>query len=259
MTDLARSNPLGRFTGLAEAYSKYRPGYPPEAIDFIIEKCALSAASLLVDVGCGTGISTRILAERGIKVLGIEPNAEMRATASAHPEAAGSKTPTYQDGRAESTGLPDGVADAVLAAQAFHWFDAPVSLAEFHRILKPSGWLILMWNERDERDEFTAAYGAIIRTSPDAIATELPRGTAGSAIFASPLFQGAEKVVFYHEQLVGEEGLIGRAFSASYAPRDPEQVTLWTNALSALFSKYERDGTVVLRYETSLYLAQRRA
>src|SRR5262249_39734363 len=160
-SELIKKNPTGRFTGLSEIYSKYRPSYPREAIDRIIECCELNGRSTLVDVGCGTGISSRLFAERGVPVVGIEPNAEMRTAASAHPSGEG-VAPSYQEGQAESTGLPDRVADAVMAAQAFHWFRSEAALAEFHRILKPGGWVILLWNERDERDEFTAAYGAII-------------------------------------------------------------------------------------------------
>src|SRR5262245_60365379 len=177
-------NPTGRFTGLSDVYAKYRPSYPSTAIDAIISRCGLTSGSLLVDVGSGTGISSRLFSDRGIRVLGIEPNAEMRSTASARAGSPGRQAVQYQDGRAEATGLPTSVADAVLSAQAFHWFDPEAALLEFHRISKPNGWVILMWNERDERDHFTAAYGTIIRSAPDALATELPRGAAGEALLA---------------------------------------------------------------------------
>jgi SAM-dependent methyltransferase len=258
MTELSDRNPTGRFSGLADIYSKSRPSYPREAIDQAIYRCGLSKATLLVDVGCGTGISSRLFAERGVRVIGIEPNAEMRAAAGAHPVPAGGTVPTYQDGRAEATGLADGIADVVLAAQAFHWFEPEPALVEFHRILKPGGWVVLLWNERDERDELTAAYGAIIRTAPDALAVECPRGQAGGALLVSPLFQDAQKLVFANEQWLDTEGLLGRAFSASYAPRDANSVTRWTNDIKALFSRFQRDGKVRLRYETSLYIARRR-
>ena len=81
MPKLSSLNPTGRFTGLAETYARYRPGYPSQAVDFITARCALGKGSLLVDVGCGTGISSRLFAARGISVIGIDPNAEMRAAA----------------------------------------------------------------------------------------------------------------------------------------------------------------------------------
>jgi SAM-dependent methyltransferase len=258
MSELAGWNPTGRFSGLAEIYSKSRPSYPREAIDQAVARCDLTPGSLLVDVGCGTGISSRLFAERGMRVIGIEPNADMRAAASAHRSAAGVSGPTYQDGRAEATGLPNGFADAVLAAQAFHWFEAEPALAEFHRILKPGGWVVLLWNERDERDLFTAAYGAIIRTAPDALAVECPRGQAGAALLAGPQFRDAEKLVFPNEQRLDEEGLVGRAFSASYAPQSPQGIAQWKNDINTLFSRFQHQGKVSLRYETSLYLARRR-
>jgi SAM-dependent methyltransferase len=250
-------NPTGRFTGLSEVYAKYRPSYPSTAIDAIISGCGLTSSSLLVDVGSGTGISSRLFADRGIRVLGIEPNAEMRAAASAHAVSPGTQVVLYQDGRAEATGLPTAVADAVLAAQAFHWFDPDGALSEFHRILKPNGWAILMWNERNERDHFTAAYGAIIRNAPDALATELPRGTAGKALLASRMYAKAEKLLFCQEQTLDEEGLVGRAFSASYAPRDPDGREVWMRRLGESFARWQSNGTVRIRYETSVYLAQR--
>jgi SAM-dependent methyltransferase len=258
MTELSRCNPTGRFTGLADIYSKYRPSYPTEALDAIGVRCALNSKSLLVDVGSGTGISSRLFAERGIRVIGIEPNAEMRAAAAAHPVPAGAPEPVYQEGEAEATGLPEGIADAVLAAQAFHWFRPDPALAEFRRILKPDGWVCLLWNERDEKDELTGAYGAIIRTAPDALAVELPRGKGGEVLLVSPLYETAERLVFSYEQQLDEEGLVGRAFSASYAPRDPNQVAVWDRSIRELFSKFQRGGQVKLHYETSLYLARRR-
>jgi SAM-dependent methyltransferase len=251
------SNPLGRFSGLADLYARCRPDYPAAALDFIQHRCELGGDSLLVDVGCGTGISSRLFAERGVPVVGVEPNDDMLARAEAEPVSPGRPVPRYVKGRAEATGLPDGCADAILAAQAFHWFQVEEALREFHRILKPGGWTVLMWNERDETDASTAAYGAIVRTGPEATRVEAGRGRAGEPLLASPLFQGGERVCFAHEQLLDEEGLLGRAFSASYAPREPIAAERFAVALREVFAKFQRGGTVGLRYETAGYLAQR--
>jgi SAM-dependent methyltransferase len=253
MSDLSSFNPTGRFTGLAEEYSKYRPSYPAAALDFIVTHCRLGPSSLLVDVGCGTGISSRPFAERGIQVIGIDPNDEMRR--QAEETACGRPAPAYRNGRAEETGFADGCADAVLAAQAFHWFEAEPTLREFRRILRPGGWVVLMWNERDESDPCTADFGSVVRSGPDAAAVEVPRGQAGAALLASPLFRDAARHDFVNEQMLDEDGLLGRAFSASYAPREPKAAAEFASALRAVFARWQREGTVTLRYETSVYLA----
>lgn len=255
MGHLSRHNPTDRFTGLGSLYARCRPSYPPEAVDRVVRRCGLGPGSVLVDVGAGTGISSRLFGERGVRVIGIEPNADMRARAEAEPTPPGLPAPVYRDGRAEATGLPPAIADAVLAAQAFHWFDAPAALAEFHRVLKPRGWVSLWWNERDESDPFTAAFGAVIRSAPDAAAVEIPRSGAGVPLQSSPLFEKAECVRLPNEQRLDEEGLLGRAFSASYAPRG-EQATAFAEALKAVFRRFAQQGEVVLHYQTTIYLGK---
>jgi SAM-dependent methyltransferase len=259
MPELSSLDPTGRFTGLAQAYAQFRPSYPVQAIDFIMARCGLANTSHLVDVGCGTGTASRLFVASGLNVIGIEPNTEMRCAAAAMVvgEAAGPKV-TYLGGRAESTGLPAAVADAVLSAQAFHWFEPNATLREFHRILKPDGWVILMWNERDERDTATAAYGDVIRTAKETAAVEGPRqARAGSALRNSPLFRQVEQVAFRNQQALDEEGLLGRAFSVSYAPHEAGEREEWTERLRAVFRQHQHDGRVALRYLTSIYLAQR--
>jgi SAM-dependent methyltransferase len=211
----------------------------------------------LIDVGCGTGISTRLFAGRGLRVIGVEPNGEMRAQAEAAPAPPGAPAPTYCDGRAEDTGLPDATADAVLAAQAFHWFAADAALREFHRLLRPGGWVVLLWNERDAADPCTAAYGAVVGGTPEAAAVEGPRGRAGEVLLTSPLFEDARRTAFANEQWLDEAGLVGRALSASYAPREPERVERFTAELRAVFARFQRDSRVRLLYETSVYTARR--
>src|SRR5262249_16755534 len=152
VNDVSKCDTAGRFNGLADLYDRYRPDYPDAAIEFIVTHCGLDARSSVVDVGCGTGISTRQLAGRGVSVVGVEPKGQMRAVAEATPSPPGVPPPSYRDGRAEGSGLPTAVADLVMAAQAFHWFRATEALSEFQRILKPGGWVVLMWNEQDRSD-----------------------------------------------------------------------------------------------------------
>jgi SAM-dependent methyltransferase len=257
VSDLSRLDPTGRFGGLADVYARHRPGYPDAALDRVIEFAGLSAGSVLVDVGSGTGISSRLFAGRGLKVIGIEPNDDMRRKAEAEPLPDGMPPPEYRAGRAEATGLPDGCAAAVLAAQAFHWFDAAVALREFRRILRPGGAVVLLANERDESDPFTAAFGVVMRTAPDTATVEGPRIKAPEALLHSPIFPGAVRETFPSEQVLDEEGVLGRAFSASYAPKEPAAVEVFTRAMRDVFARFQRGGTVALRYETTVYLAKR--
>jgi SAM-dependent methyltransferase len=258
MSDVSQYRPTERFSGLSDLYARHRPTYPAAALDFIQARCGLGPGTLLVDVGCGTGISTRLFAARGVRVIGIDPNDDMRARAEATPPPGGGPAPEYRKGTAEATGLPDGCAAAVLAAQAFHWFDAPAALRELRRVLRPGGHVALLWNEADEEDACAAAFGAVLRTGPDAAAVAGRRRGAGEALLHSALFEAGQCVTFPNEQELDEEGLLGRAFSASYAPREPAAVAAFTQRLREVFATYQRDGRVVLRYVTSVYLARRR-
>jgi SAM-dependent methyltransferase len=257
MPEELSSDATGRFSGLADVYARHRPSYPSEAADLVLDRCGLKPGDLLVDVGCGTGISSRLFAGRGLRVIGIEPNEDMRVRAEAEPAVEG-PAPEYRAGRAEATGLADGCAAAVLSAQAFHWFDPPAALAEFHRILRPGGWVALLWNERDESDPATAAYGRVVRMSATAAQVEQARIGAGEDLLHSVLFGEGECIVLHNQQELDEEGLLGRSFSASHAPREPGAVAAFTDALRRVFAQHQRQGKIVVHYETSVYLARRR-
>lgn len=253
--------PTSRFTGLAQAYALYRPSYPVEAIDYIVDCCGLDDKSLAVDVGCGTGISSRLLAERGVKVIGVEPNSDMRQQAIDLLASDGDTTVKanleFRDGTAEATGVENGQADVVLAAQAFHWFDKERALREFYRILKVGGHCILAWNERDESDEFTSRYGKIIRATSDAANVELLRGRAGRALLETDLFEDGRVKEFFNEQTIDKEGLLGRAFSTSYTPKEGEPAKKLEHALQNLFDECATSGSVTIRYATSVYSARK--
>lgn len=255
MTDLSKHNPTNRFSGLAEVYAKCRPSYPAETITFIVHHCGLTRDSTVVDIGAGTGISSRLMAGQGPTVIGIEPNDDMRT--QAERESIDVESLSYLKGTAEETLLLDKVADVVLCAQAFHWFRPEESLAEFKRILKPGGWVVLMWNERDESDRFTKAYGDLLRQLPDTLSVEVPRGRAGQALLDSKIFSKQQLKEFHgNKQVVDADGLIGRAFSASYAPKGAMESEQFTMKLRQLFKEFQQDGKVSLRYQTNLYIGQ---
>ena len=149
-------NSLNRFSDRAADYVKYRPSYPAAAIDKILVGLSSPSQIVAADIGAGTGISSRLLAEREVKVLAIEPNAAMRQVAFPHPLV------EYRDATAEATGLPDSSVDILTCFQSFHWFTPEPTMSEFHRILKSSGRLALIWSFGDTSDRFTAKYNHIV-------------------------------------------------------------------------------------------------
>ena len=140
------SNATSRFSDRVENYIRYRPGYPLEALLALKSECGLSPQQAVADIASGTGIWTRMLLENGNPVFGVEPNPEMRQAG----ERLLARFPKFTSvtGSAEATTLPDQSVDFVTAAQAAHWFDREGARREFVRILKPGGWLVLLWNER---------------------------------------------------------------------------------------------------------------
>jgi SAM-dependent methyltransferase len=243
-------NPTGRFTDRTDDYVKYRPSYPSEAIDVITAGLAAKAAA--ADVGAGTGISARLLADRGLTVVAVEPNQAMREAAQAHPGV------VYRDGTAESTGQGAGTMDLVLCAQAFHWFRPEAALREFARILRPGARLALMWNRRTEDDPFTAGYrAAILEVGGDIAALRMDFDPA--MIEATGLFTAGRHFAFPFRQPLDLRGLIGRAMSASYVPRTGPGADKVTALLRALHAKYsDGKGMVTLVYTTEVYLAETR-
>ncbi|HLZ24861.1 MAG TPA: class I SAM-dependent methyltransferase [Ktedonobacterales bacterium] len=128
------------WTGKASSYDRARPTPPPTLLDLLTQVIHLPHPALVVDMGSGSGLSTAIWGERAERVIGIEPNADMRQEAlrklEGHPYAAHIE---YCEGLAHQTGLPDGCADMVTCAQAFHWMEPTATLAEVARILRPGG------------------------------------------------------------------------------------------------------------------------
>ncbi len=132
--------------GDTHAYEQGRPTYPADAVAALCRGTGIEPGSEVVELGPGTGKLTRLLVARGAGVVAVEPVAEMR-----HKLAQAAPGVQVVDATAEATTLPTASADAVVAAQAFHWFRGEEALAEMHRVLRPGGKVGLMWAMRDER------------------------------------------------------------------------------------------------------------
>ncbi|MGY1615174.1 class I SAM-dependent methyltransferase [Geodermatophilus sp. SYSU D00691] len=140
------------FSSVAAEYAALRPGYPADAVDFL-----LGAPRRVLDLGAGTGLLTERLVAAGHEVVAVDPSAEMLAQLTARlPDV------VALVGSAEAVPLPDRDVDAVVAGQAAHWFDPVPAAAELRRVLRPGGVVGLIWNTRDERVPWAAALGELL-------------------------------------------------------------------------------------------------
>jgi SAM-dependent methyltransferase len=242
--------PTVRFTSRADDYVRYRPTYPAAALDALLAGLAPPAQLVAVDVGAGTGISSRLLAERGVRVSAVEPNRAMREAAAPHPGV------TWVEGSAEAIPLPEAAADLTLAAQAFHWFRAEAAVREMARVTKSGGRLALLWNHRSPKDAFMRGYEAVIlELGADRAVASMEADVA--AVERSGLFGPRRVVSFEHRQRVDRDGLVGRALSASYVPKDGPGRARLVELLDALHARYAQGGSVDFVYEAEVTLAER--
>jgi SAM-dependent methyltransferase len=251
------SNATSRFSDRVENYVRYRPGYPPEVMQTLKAECGLVPGHVVADIASGTGIWTRMLLENGNPVFGVEPNAEMRGAG----ERLLSEFPKFTSiaGTAEATTLTDQSVDFVTAAQAAHWFDRKRARRQFIRILKPGGWLVLLWNERvTDSTKFLRDYEQLLLTyGTDYQDIRHEHTTDAVNEFFDPApFQ---KRVFDLRQEFDYAGIEGRLLSSSYAPgpEHPQHAPM-LKELRRIFDACAVEGRAAFDYKTRLYFGQLR-
>ncbi|HTC48634.1 MAG TPA: class I SAM-dependent methyltransferase [Candidatus Aquilonibacter sp.] len=249
------SNATSRFSDRVENYVLYRPGYPGEALQALKEECGLARDQVIADVASGTGIWTRVLLENGNPVFGVEPNAEMRA--AGERLLVGFPRFTSVAGTAEATTLADRSVDLATAAQAAHWFDRKRSRSEFMRILKPGGWLALLWNERvTDSTPFLRDYEALLlKYGTDYQDIRHERTTAEINEFFDPA--PYQERVFDMRQEFDYAGIEGRLLSSSYAPGpDHPRHAPMLAELRRIFDVHALEGRATFEYKTRLYFGR---
>ncbi len=246
---------ISRFTTRVENYAKFRPTYPPIIIDLLKTNCGLTEASRVADVGSGTGILSELLLKNGNTVFGVEPNAQMRSSAE---KLLGNYLQFKSiNGAAEATTLDSRSIDIVTAAQAFHWFDHTRARAEFARILKPKGWVALIWNERRlDSTPFLRAYEQLLlQYGTDYQKVRHENATKQIADFFAP--QGFRLESIENIQTFDFESLLGRVFSSSYTPEpDHPGFEPMIASLREVFEKHQQRGTIAFEYDTRVYYGQ---
>lgn len=241
-----------RFSDRVENYRKYRPNYPKEIIPFLETEIGLAPSSIITDIGSGTGISTEMFLKNGNMVYAVEPNTQMRLAA----EKQLSSYPNFHSisATAEATTLPDHCIDIIASFQAFHWFDARGANVEFKRIVKPGGWIVLIWNNRLlDASPFLTAFEKLLNV----FGTDYPV-VQDSDIYENIKILFAEKSYelkkFSNSQSLDYEGLKGRLLSDSYIPTVADaKYHPMLEELRRIFDEYQIDHRVEILYKTEVF------
>ena len=248
-------NSVERFSNRVDNYVKYRPDYPPEVLDLFEAEMELTDESVVADAGSGTGISSRLFLQNGNTVYGVEPNAGMRGAAERYL-ARFDKFHSIE-GTAEHTTLPGRSVDIVVAAQAFHWFAPAETRAEFKRILKPGGYVALIWNERQiDSTPFHVDYEQFLLKYANDY-TKVRHDKVSDMELLEFFGQRFERAVFPNAQVLDVEGLKGRAASSSYMPAPgDERFGEMSEELEGLFAKHAESGRITVFYDTKVYYSR---
>ena len=245
---------VGRFDGRADDYSRFRPRYPRQIIATLGDEIGFDSTKAVADIGSGTGILSELFLSNGNTVFCVEPNGDMRRRAVSDLTKYSPRFVSV-DGRAEATNLKDGSVDLLTAGQALHWFSPEESKKEFARILRRGSHIAVVYNHRREDGDVEVAYSELVgryRSKPTFVTD------ADDASIAKYMKEGElRKFTFLNAQTLDLEGVMGRMASTSYMPRPGSPA--WKLVLEdaqKMLGKFGDRGTVMLHYNTSLYLGQ---
>ena len=248
-------NTVERFSDRVENYAKYRPGYPPQVLELFRKEMNLRESSIVADIGAGTGISSKIFLENGNTVFGVEPNPAMRDAATKFLK----DYPNFRivDGTAEITNLPDDSVDFVVAAQAFHWFDAAKTWREFTRILREKGFIALIWNERQlDTTAFLREYEKLLIEFGNDYES-VRHDNLDEKIFTDFFRKDFKRATYENVQTVDLTGLKGRIQSSSYMPgKGDERFASMNREIERIFAKYAENGKIQILYSTNVFYAR---
>jgi len=238
------------FGSVADVYERARPSYPEAAVQWIADLTGLGPGRVVADVGAGTGKLTRLLLSTGARVIAVEPIQAMREVL--RESVAGVEV---MDGVAESLPLADASVDVVTVAQAFHWFDHAKAIPELHRVLRPGGALVLIWNSRDMSDPLQRALEELLAPLRQDAPYQLG-GAWRKPLDASELFAAPDEARFAIEQQMTRQGVRDRITSTSFVAAMP------TEERAALLQRVDgltegRDEPFAFPYVTEVYVAER--
>lgn len=245
------------FSTQAVTYAQGRPDYPRQLTGWLTEALHIDAQSTVIDLGAGTGKFTRLLSTLTPALIAVEPVQAMGAQLN-------KLLPDVRlvEGTADAMPLPTAVADALVCAQAFHWFSTEAALAEIHRVLKPDGRLGLVWNVRDESVDWVAAITDIITPYEG----DTPRFHTGRwrEAFTGEYFSAPEMTTFTYQHVGSPQEVImdrflSVSFIAALPPAAKATVTAQLQALVDTHPALRGRDTVAFPYQTQAYVCQRLA
>ncbi len=244
-----------KFDLKSQVYSKSRPDYPEALFWYLMSERIISKNKVVADIGSGTGIFSVGVSPFVKTVYAIEPNQDMRTTAE--KQFISYDNLVSINATAEKTSLEDCSVDVITVAQAFHWFDRVSFKKECERILKPDGYVVLIWNDRD-------ISSPVIKDNFEVNQRFCPnfKGSSNGFDFSkdafSDFFKGEYEITEFENSLVyDEERFISRNLSSSYAPKENEaNYKDYVNAVREVFEKHNVDGKVVYPYITRCYMGK---
>jgi SAM-dependent methyltransferase len=248
---------VSRFTRTVENYVKYRPSYPFAIVEFLQQSCQLTSTAVIADIASGTGFLAEIFLKHGNRVIGVEPNTDMRKAGQHFLR----NYPRFTSiaASAEATTLESHSIDMITVGQAFHWFDLEKAKQEFARILQTNGWVVLAWNIARNKTPFMVAYEQIwlkyLAPPSASIETDGQAIEAGLQTWYAPGMVKFES--FDNLQVVDHEGLRGRILSSSYSPTPghPNYIPMLAE-LETIFQTHQAQGKVTIEYECRVCYGQ---
>ena len=244
------------FGRAVDDYERARPGYPEDAVAWLVEQLGIDESTTVLDLAAGTGKLTRQLVPTGARLVAVEPVGEMRARLE-------ERLPGVRalDGTAESIPLPDASVDAVIVGQAFHWFRGREALSEIHRVLRPDRRLGLIWNARDESVDWVARLSELIEPHRGDVPRYVSRKWA-RAFETTTLFGPLDERQFPFAHEMDVDTLVARvasiSFIATLPPDERERVLANVRALVEAHPTTRGRTTFALPYRTAVFAATRR-